>query len=88
MPSENPFPAANDLSQPAPYVASNDYSVFTAFDSGTGMVRSWIFDGTDPDSEPVLLDEFSLADTADGPSDDEEPTGSSVLLPGSSLSSR
>ena len=87
VPSENPFPAANDPSQPAPYVASNDYSVFTAFDSGTGMVQSWIFDGTDPNSEPMLLDEFSLEDTAGAPGENEEPADGSSLLPGSSLSS-
>lgn len=52
------------------------------------MVQSWIFDGTAPESEPVLLDEFSLADTAGGPGDEEEPVGSSALLSGSSLSSR
>lgn len=79
VPSENPFPAANDPTQPAPYVASNDYSVFTAFDSGTGKVQSWIFDGSDPASEPVLLDEFSLNDTSGDPTDkSSRPTGSSL----------
>ncbi|MGP6174759.1 hypothetical protein [Corynebacterium sp. A21] len=76
VPSEAPFEAAQDPSQPAPYVASNDLSVFTGFDSGTGVVSSWVFDATDPAAEPVLLDEFSLHDSTPA---DQDP-----VIPGSS----
>lgn len=66
-PSENPLPAAKDPSRPAPYLTSNDRSVFTGFNSATGVVSSWVFDATRPDEAPVLLDEFSLRDEAESP---------------------
>ncbi|AKK10758.1 metallophosphoesterase family protein [Corynebacterium uterequi] len=61
-PTENPLKSLADSSQDAPFVASNDYSVFTSFDTATGEVTSWIFDGTTPGAKPEKLDVFTLAD--------------------------
>ncbi len=64
VPTEKPFMSANDPLQPAPYVTSNRYSVFTGFNTETGLVTSYIFDSENPDEAPQKLDEFSLHDEA------------------------
>ncbi len=46
----------NDL----PCIASNEMTVFSLFTTEDGMVRSYVYDTRDPESEPVLFDEFSL----------------------------
>lgn len=46
----------NDL----PCVASNDLTIFSLFTTEDGMIRSYVYDTRDPESEPVLFDEFSV----------------------------
>ncbi|MGK7927545.1 MAG: metallophosphoesterase [Spirulina sp.] len=46
----------NDL----PYISSNDISVFSILDTGRGTVSSYRFDTTQPDTDVVKFDEFSL----------------------------
>ncbi len=45
---------------PLPYVASNDITVFSIFDTATGTVSSYRFDTREPKSEVVKFDEFKL----------------------------
>lgn len=60
VPSERPFASLVDPDQDAPYVASNDYSVFTNLDTQAGSVTSFILDTKDPDAQPEVLDVFML----------------------------
>lgn len=76
VPTEKPFMSPKDPSQAEPYLASNQYSLFTSFDSETGLVSTYIFDGKDASSEPELFDQFSLNSEATG--------GSSTAAGGSS----
>ncbi|MEV4902113.1 S-layer homology domain-containing protein [Citricoccus sp. NPDC055426] len=59
-PSERPFMSLVDPSAEAPYVASNDYSIFTNLDTQAGSVTSFILDTTDPAAVPEVLDVFML----------------------------
>ena len=43
-----------------PYIASNDYTVFTIFNTKSGLVTSYAFNTKKPDSEVIRFDEFSL----------------------------
>ncbi|MEM9002640.1 MAG: metallophosphoesterase family protein [Cyanobacteria bacterium P01_F01_bin.86] len=45
---------------PLPYIASNEITAFSIFDTGTGIVSSYYFDTRDPNSEVVKFDEFDL----------------------------
>ncbi|ROO28248.1 hypothetical protein [Salinisphaera orenii] len=51
----------NENYGPLPFVASNELSVFSILDTGTGTVKSYVFDPSDLDGEVALFDEFSLA---------------------------
>lgn len=53
-------PLLDPNGQPQPYIASNDITVFSIFDTGTGLVTSYRFDTTQPDTVPVRFDEFQL----------------------------
>lgn len=53
-------PLLGEDSQPIPYIASNDITVFSIFDTGTGTVSSYRFDTRKPDSEVIKFDEFKL----------------------------
>ncbi|MEA5580350.1 metallophosphoesterase [Nodularia harveyana UHCC-0300] len=53
-------PLLDENSQPLPYIASNDITVFSIFDTGNGIVSSYYFDTQKPDSEVVKFDEFKL----------------------------
>jgi len=53
-------PLLGEDGQPIPYVASNDITVFSIFDTETGLVSSYRFDTREPDSEVVKFDEFKL----------------------------
>ena len=59
MPNLLPLFVADD--QPLPYIASNDISVFSILDTGTGTVSSYRFDTREPESGIVKFDEFKLA---------------------------
>lgn len=53
-------PLLDDNGQPMPYIASNDITVFSILDTGTGTVSSYRFDTRTPDAKVVKFDQFSL----------------------------
>jgi hypothetical protein len=53
-------PLLGEDGQPLPYIASNDITVFSIFDTGKGTVSSYRFDTKQPNSEVVKFDEFEL----------------------------
>ena len=53
-------PLLDAKNQPMPYIASNDITVFSIFDTGTGTISSYRFDTRDPTSAVVKFDEFKL----------------------------
>jgi len=55
-------PLLDDGGQPLPYVASNDITAFSIFDTGQGTISSYYFDTRQPASAVVKFDEFSLTD--------------------------
>jgi hypothetical protein len=56
----NISPLFDLVGRPYPYIASNDVTVFSILDTGTGTVSSYRFDTRFPDSEVVKFDEFSI----------------------------
>ncbi|MEO0455335.1 MAG: metallophosphoesterase [Cyanobacteria bacterium P01_A01_bin.114] len=54
-------PLTDDEDRPLPYIASNDITAFSIFETATGTVSSYYFDTRQPDSEVVRFDEFTLA---------------------------
>ncbi|BAT53125.1 metallophosphoesterase [Nostoc sp. NIES-3756] len=58
VPTINPL--LGEDGKPLPYIASNDITVFSIFDTGRGQVRSYFFDTRKPDSQVVKFDEFNL----------------------------
>lgn len=59
-PTEQPL--LGDHNFPLPFVESNDYTVFSALNTGSGEVTSWIVNMTDPDATPQVLDRFTLGE--------------------------
>ncbi len=57
----NIAPILGENGQPMPYIASNNITVFSIFDTSTGKVSSYLFDTRKPDSEVIKFDEFQLA---------------------------
>ncbi len=53
-------PLLDENGNPLPYISSNEITVFSIFDTEQGMVSSYRFDTTKPDSEVVKFDEFKL----------------------------
>ena len=53
-------PLIGEDGKPMPYIASNDITVFSIFDTATGTVSSYRFDTREPKSEVVKFDEFNL----------------------------
>lgn len=53
-------PVKNDQGQPVPYIASNDLTVFSILDTGTGVISSYYFDTRLPASEVIKFDEFGI----------------------------
>lgn len=53
-------PLLNADGQPLPYIASNDITVFSIFDTSTGRVSSYRFDTRLPQSAVIKFDEFEL----------------------------
>jgi hypothetical protein len=58
-PTIAPLTAASD-GQPLPYIALNDITIFSIFNTKTGIVSSYRFDGRNPSSTVVKFDEFKL----------------------------
>ncbi|MEM9092295.1 MAG: metallophosphoesterase [Cyanobacteria bacterium P01_F01_bin.53] len=54
-------PLTDEAGNPQPFIASNDITSFTLFDTGTGTLSSYYFDTRKPDSAVVKFDEFTLA---------------------------
>jgi hypothetical protein len=54
-------PLKDWMNRPLPYIASNDVTVFSIFETGTGTISSYRFDTRLPDSEVIKFDEFSIA---------------------------
>lgn len=55
-------PLTNEAGEVIPYIASNDITVFSLFDTGSGSVSSYYFDTRKPRSAVVKFDEFNLED--------------------------
>ncbi len=53
-------PLLGEDGKPMPYIASNDITVFSIFDTATGTISSYRFDTRKPDSEVLKFDEFKL----------------------------
>lgn len=53
-------PLTDENGEPQAYIASDEITVFSILDTGEGVIRSYYFDTTDPESEVVLFDEFSV----------------------------
>lgn len=53
-------PLLGDDDKPLPYIASNEITVFSIFDTGTSTVSSYRFDTRQPESEVIKFDEFKL----------------------------
>ncbi|MGB7087951.1 MAG: metallophosphoesterase, partial [Phormidesmis sp.] len=51
-------PLTDEMGNPLPYIASNDITSFTLFDTGSGLISSYYFDTREPDSDAVKFDEF------------------------------
>ncbi len=56
----NPMQMIEGYTNPLPFVSSNRLTVFSILDTGDGMVKSYVFDTQDPESEVILMDQFSL----------------------------
>ena len=56
----NMAPLVGENGEKLPYIASNDISVFSIFDTKTGTVSSYRFDTREPGSPAVKFDEFAL----------------------------
>ncbi|MBW4505736.1 MAG: metallophosphoesterase family protein [Scytonematopsis contorta HA4267-MV1] len=55
-------PLLGEDGKPLPYVASNDITVFSIFETATGIVSSYRFDTRKPNSEVIKFDEFKLGE--------------------------
>ena len=53
-------PLIDDTGQPMAYVASNDITVFSVFNTKTGTVSSYRYDTRQPGSDAIKFDEFKL----------------------------
>ncbi|NJR47922.1 MAG: metallophosphoesterase [Hyellaceae cyanobacterium CSU_1_1] len=53
-------PLTDNAGQPLPYIASNEITVFSIFDTATGTVRSYRYDIRQPDTPAIMFDQFKL----------------------------
>ncbi|MGF1588807.1 MAG: metallophosphoesterase [Pleurocapsa sp.] len=58
----NIAPLVDNSGQPLPYIASNDLTVFSIFDTATGIVSSYRYDTRQPNSAAIKFDQFKLKD--------------------------
>ncbi|HEY9771101.1 MAG TPA: fibronectin type III domain-containing protein [Coleofasciculaceae cyanobacterium] len=58
----NIAPLVDDSGQPLPYIASNDITVFSIFNTATGIVSSYRYDTRQPNSAAIKFDQFKLKD--------------------------
>jgi hypothetical protein len=57
-------PLTRDRGERLPYIASNDMTVFSIFETGSGTVSSYYFDTRQPDSAVVKFDQFAIRSAA------------------------
>ncbi len=55
-------PLFDAIGNPMPYIASNDITVFSIFETATGTITSYRFDTSQPELGVVKFDEFKLRD--------------------------
>ncbi|MBW4667562.1 MAG: metallophosphoesterase [Cyanomargarita calcarea GSE-NOS-MK-12-04C] len=55
-------PLLDPIGNPMPYIASNDITVFSIFETATGTITSYRFDTSQPELGVVKFDEFKLRD--------------------------
>ena len=53
-------PLTTDSGEPLPYIASNDITVFSIFETATGTVSSYRYDTRVQDDPAILFDQFKL----------------------------
>ena len=53
-------PMVSEDGECLPYISSNEITVFSIFDTGSGKVSSYLFDTRKPDSQAIKFDEFEL----------------------------
>jgi len=58
----NIAPLVDHDGQELPYIASNDITVFSIFDTATGTVSSYRYDTRTPDAPAIIFDQFKLKD--------------------------
>lgn len=58
----NIAPLTDNSGRPLPYIASNDITVFSIFNTATGTVSSYRYDTREPDSPAIEFDRFELKD--------------------------
>ncbi|MGB5633093.1 MAG: metallophosphoesterase [Waterburya sp.] len=56
----NIAPLVDNSGQPLPFIASNDITVFSIFDTATGTVSSYRYDTRQPHSPTIKFDQFKL----------------------------
>ncbi len=56
----NIAPLTDKTGKPLPYIASNDITVFSVFDTARGTISSYRYDTREPNSDVVKFDEFQL----------------------------
>ncbi len=63
MPSVSPL--TDEQGNQLPYIASNDITSFTLFDTSSGKLSSYYFDAREPESAVVKFDEFTIGSIGD-----------------------
>ena len=58
----NVAPVIGDRDKALPYIASNEITAFSIFDTATGTVSSYRYDTRKPDTPAILFDRFTLRD--------------------------
>lgn len=53
-------PLTDNMGQPLPYIASNEITAFSIFDTATGTVSSYRYDIRQPDVPAIIFDQFKL----------------------------
>jgi hypothetical protein len=56
-------PLLGEDGKPQPYISSNEITVFSIFETATGIISSYYFNTLKPDSEVVKFDEFNLIES-------------------------
>ena len=68
-------PTVAQLPGGEPYLMSNTITAFSVMDTGTGMVDSYYFDTSNPDSEVVHFDSFAISAQGEAPLEEKQRSG-------------